>query len=113
MDAIFANLAIGFSTAMTAYNILWVFIGGLLGTIMGMLPGLGPTTGIALLMPLTFTMHPDTALVTMCAIYYGAMFGGSRSSGPEMHTEPSSLRFMPKTGADTVETPGSRSPIDH
>ena len=45
-----------------------------------MLPGIGPSTGIALLIPLTFTMSPDTALVTMCAIYYGAMFGGSRSS---------------------------------
>lgn len=53
MDAIFANLAIGFSTAMTAYNILWVFIGGLLGTIMGMLPGLGPATGVAILIPIT------------------------------------------------------------
>jgi putative tricarboxylic transport membrane protein len=47
---------------------------------LGMLPGLGPSTGIALLLPLTFTMQPATALITMCAIYYGAMFGGSRSA---------------------------------
>ena len=80
MDAIFANLAIGFSTAMTAYNIMWVFIGGLLGTIMGMLPGLGPATGVAILIPITFGMNPSTALITMCAVYYGAMFGGSRAS---------------------------------
>lgn len=80
MDAIFANLAIGFSTAMTAYNILWVFIGGLLGTIMGMLPGLGPATGVAILIPITYGMDPSTALITMCAVYYGAMFGGSRAS---------------------------------
>ena len=80
MDAIFANLAIGFSTAMTAYNIMWVFIGGLLGTIMGMLPGLGPATGVAILIPITFGMDPSTALITMCAVYYGAMFGGSRAS---------------------------------
>jgi len=80
MDAIFANLAIGFSTAMTAYNIMWVFIGGLLGTIMGMLPGLGPATGVAILIPITFGMDPATALITMCAVYYGAMFGGSRAS---------------------------------
>lgn len=70
----------GFANALTPLNIMWVLAGSALGTVLGMLPGLGPTTGIALLMPLTFTMAPDTALVTMCAIYYGAMFGGSRSS---------------------------------
>ncbi|WP_278548677.1 tripartite tricarboxylate transporter permease [Cloacibacillus evryensis] len=70
----------GFSHAMTPINLIWLVAGSALGTVLGMLPGLGPTTGIALLMPLTFTMAPDTALVTMCAIYYGAMFGGSRSS---------------------------------
>ena len=70
----------GFSNAMTPINLIWLVAGSALGTVLGMLPGLGPTTGIALLMPLTFTMAPDTALVTMCAIYYGAMFGGSRSS---------------------------------
>ena len=70
----------GFVNALTPLNLVWLFAGSALGTVLGMLPGLGPTTGIALLMPLTFTMAPDTALVTMCAIYYGAMFGGSRSS---------------------------------
>ena len=70
----------GFASALTPLNVMWVLAGSALGTVLGMLPGLGPTTGIALLMPLTFTMAPDTALVTMCAIYYGAMFGGSRSS---------------------------------
>ena len=70
----------GFAVAMTPYNILWMVIGAALGTVLGMLPGLGPTTGIALLLPLTFTMPPTTALIAMSAIYYGAMFGGSRSS---------------------------------
>ena len=76
----FQLLMSGFASALTPLNIMWVLAGSALGTVLGMLPGLGPTTGIALLMPLTFTMAPDTALVTMCAIYYGAMFGGSRSS---------------------------------
>lgn len=80
MDVIFDNLAIGFATAITATNIMWVFIGGLLGTIMGMLPGLGPATGVAILIPITYGMNPSTALITMCAVYYGAMFGGSRAS---------------------------------
>jgi putative tricarboxylic transport membrane protein len=70
----------GLASALSPLNMVWLVTGSALGTILGMLPGLGPTTGIALLMPLTFTMKPDTALITMCAIYYGAMFGGSRSS---------------------------------
>ena len=77
---ILSLLASGFAGALTLVNIMWLCIGSALGTVLGMLPGLGPTTGIALLMPLTFTMKPATALITMCAIYYGAMFGGSRSS---------------------------------
>lgn len=75
-----AHLLNGFAVAMTPYNILWLILGAALGTVLGMLPGLGPTTGIALLLPLTFTMPPTTALIAMSAIYYGAMFGGSRSS---------------------------------
>lgn len=70
----------GFGAVMTPLNMGWLVLGSILGTILGMLPGLGPTTGIALLLPLTFAMRPDTALITMCAVYYGAMFGGSRSS---------------------------------
>ena len=77
---VFSLLFSGFVQAMTITNLVWLTIGSALGTILGMLPGIGPSTGIALLIPLTFTMSPDTALVTMCAIYYGAMFGGSRSS---------------------------------
>ncbi len=80
MDIIFQNLGIGLQTALTPINILWVFFGGLLGTIMGMLPGLGPATGVAILIPITYGMNPATALITMCAVYYGAMFGGSRAS---------------------------------
>jgi len=80
MQEIFTNLALGMQTAMTWTNILWVFIGGSLGTVIGMLPGLGPATGVAILIPITFGMNPATALITMCAVYYGAMFGGSRAS---------------------------------
>jgi len=80
MQEIFSNLALGMQTAMTWTNILWVVIGGSLGTIIGMLPGLGPATGVAVLIPITFGMNPATALITMCAVYYGAMFGGSRAS---------------------------------
>lgn len=70
----------GFGVAMQPMNVLWVTIGGVLGTIIGMLPGLGPATGVAILLPLTFTMGPVAALITMAGVYYGAMYGGSRSS---------------------------------
>ncbi|MGE4585327.1 MAG: tripartite tricarboxylate transporter permease [Sphaerochaeta sp.] len=70
----------GFGVAIQPMNILWVTIGGILGTVVGMLPGLGPATGVAVLLPLTFTMGPVAALITMGGVYYGAMYGGSRAS---------------------------------
>ncbi|MBN1828064.1 MAG: tripartite tricarboxylate transporter permease [Deltaproteobacteria bacterium] len=80
METVFQHLMQGFEVAVTPINIVWVFIGGLLGTVIGMLPGLGPATGVAILIPITYSMSPVTALITMCAVYYGAMFGGSRAS---------------------------------
>jgi putative tricarboxylic transport membrane protein len=80
MDAIFHHLMQGFEVALIPMNILWIFIGGLLGTIIGMLPGLGPATGVAILIPITYGLNPATALITMCGVYYGAMFGVSRAS---------------------------------
>jgi putative tricarboxylic transport membrane protein len=70
----------GLTTALQPMNLLWVFIGGFLGTVVGMLPGLGPATAVAVLIPITFGMDPTSALILMAAIYYGAMYGGSRSS---------------------------------
>jgi len=77
---ILSYLLNGFTAALKPMNLMWVTIGGVLGTIVGMLPGLGPATGVAVLLPLTFTMGPEASLITMAGIYYGAMFGGSRSS---------------------------------
>ncbi|MFB5660244.1 tripartite tricarboxylate transporter permease [Alteribacillus sp. HJP-4] len=70
----------GLSQAMTPTNLMFVFIGGFLGTVVGMLPGLGPATGVAVLIPVTFGMEPVAAMILLVAIYYGAMYGGSRSS---------------------------------
>ena len=70
----------GLSTALHPMNLLWVLIGGFLGTVVGMLPGLGPATAVAVLIPVTFGMEPVSALILMVSIYYGAMYGGSRSS---------------------------------
>lgn len=74
------NFMEGLTTAFQPINLLWVLIGGFLGTIVGMLPGLGPATAVAVLIPITFGMNPTSALILMAAIYYGAMYGGSRSS---------------------------------
>ena len=76
----FRLLMEGFGTALQPMNIFWVTLGGVLGTIVGMLPGLGPAAGVAILLPLTFSMGPIPALITMAGVYYGAMYGGSRSS---------------------------------
>ncbi|BDH62856.1 tripartite tricarboxylate transporter TctA [Lysinibacillus sp. PLM2] len=76
----FQGLLEGFLTVMRPENILYVVFGGFLGTIVGMLPGLGPATAIAVLIPITFGMDPISALILMATIYYGAMYGGSLSS---------------------------------
>ena len=80
MTEIFSNLLLGLQGALSLQNLMWVTIGSFLGTLVGMLPGVGPATGIAILIPVSYGMDPTTALITMCAIYYGAMFGGSIAS---------------------------------
>lgn len=77
---IFHNLITGFSIAATPFNLLLAFIGVFLGTVIGVLPGIGPMTGVALLIPITFGMPPTSAIILMAGIYYGAMYGGSTTS---------------------------------
>ncbi|HUX40785.1 MAG TPA: tripartite tricarboxylate transporter permease [Rectinemataceae bacterium] len=74
------DLLQGFHAALLPMNIFYVIMGGFLGTVVGMLPGLGPSAGVAVLIPLTFGMNPASALILMSSVYYGAMYGGSRSS---------------------------------
>ncbi|WP_418607626.1 tripartite tricarboxylate transporter permease [Georgenia sp. SUBG003] len=71
------NIVLGFQTSLTPENVLWCFIGVVLGTVIGMLPGLGATTGVAILLPLTLTMEPVTALIMLAGIYYGCQYGGT------------------------------------
>jgi len=77
-----ANLSLGFSIALSPYTLMLAVIGCFLGTIIGALPGLGPSNGVAILIPLTFTLGLDatSALVLMTSVYYGAMYGGRISS---------------------------------
>ncbi|PSJ46346.1 transporter [Zobellella endophytica] len=79
MDALHGVLT-GFSVAFEPMNLLYVFIGVFAGTIIGMLPGLGPISALALMIPMTFGMDPSSALILMAGVYYGAIFGGSTSS---------------------------------
>ena len=69
----------GFETALSPINLLWVFIGALLGTAVGVLPGLGSAMAVALLLPITFTLDPTGAFIMFAGVYYGGLFGDSIS----------------------------------
>lgn len=70
----------GFAAALSINYLLYAFAGCLLGTLIGLLPGLGPSAGTAILIPLTFSLDPTGAIIMLCAIYYGAMYGGTITS---------------------------------
>ena len=74
------GILIGLKTALSFQNLMMVMIGCFAGTIIGMLPGLGPMTAIALMIPITYGFDPATGLILMAGVYYGAVFGGSTSS---------------------------------
>ena len=74
------NLGSGFAIALTPGNVVYCFIGALIGTAIGVLPGLGPPATIALLLPVTYGMDTTSALIMVSGIFYGAMYGGSTTS---------------------------------
>ncbi len=75
-----ANLALGLSTALTPINLALCLAGALIGTLIGVLPGIGPIATIAMLLPLTFSLPPEGALIMLAGIYYGAQYGGSTTA---------------------------------
>ena len=77
---VFNDMLLGFTVALTPANLFWCFVGVFLGTIVGILPGLGTPATIAILLPLTFQMSPTTGLIMMAGIYYGSKYGGSTTS---------------------------------
>ena len=79
MDVL-AGLMQGFGVALQPLNLLWCFVGVVLGTVIGVMPGLGPPATIAMLLPLTFLMNPASAIIMLAGIYYGAKYGGSTTS---------------------------------
>ena len=74
------NLGLGFTVALAGTNIMYCFIGVLLGTLIGVLPGIGPVATIAMLLPTTFVLPPVSALIMLAGIYYGAQYGGSTTA---------------------------------
>ena len=79
MDLI-ANLSLGFGVAFTPINLLYAFVGCILGTMIGVLPGIGPLATIAMLLPATYALPPVSALIMLAGIYYGAQYGGSTTA---------------------------------
>ena len=79
MDALY-QLMDGLAAALTPQNLLWAFLGVLLGTAVGVLPGMGSAMAVALLLPVTFRMDPTGALILFAGVYYGGMFGGATTS---------------------------------
>src|SRR5918995_6692162 len=77
---VLSNLGVGFAVALTLQNIAYCFIGVLLGTVIGVLPGIGPVTTVAMLLPISFTLAPESALILLAGIYYGAQYGGSTTA---------------------------------
>ncbi|ALS21800.1 tripartite tricarboxylate transporter permease [Paenibacillus naphthalenovorans] len=76
----FVHLLSGFSTALTLENLVYCLLGVTAGMLVGILPGLGPTSGTAILLPITFGMDPISAIIMLSGIYYGAMYGGTITS---------------------------------
>ncbi|MBL8333325.1 MAG: tripartite tricarboxylate transporter permease [Rubrivivax sp.] len=75
-----SNLAQGFAVALTAQNLVFMLVGIVLGVLIGVLPGLGGANGVAILLPLTFSMNPTSAIIMLSCIYWGALFGGAITS---------------------------------
>jgi len=74
------NLLLGFSTALSLGNLFYALVGCLIGTLIGVLPGIGPVATLAMLLPMTYSLEPTSALIMLAGIYYGAQYGGSTTA---------------------------------
>ena len=76
----FSNMALGLSVACTLQNLFWCLMGAMIGTAIGVLPGVGQVATMALLLPVTYYPTPEGALIMLAGIYYGAQYGGSTTA---------------------------------
>ena len=77
---LFDNLGLGISVAVSLKNLFWCLCGAIIGTAIGVLPGVGPLATMALLLPVTYHLSPEGALIMLAGIYYGAQYGGSTTA---------------------------------
>ncbi len=80
MEGLSSNLMLGFNTTVTLQNLLFCFIGVFAGTLVGVLPGIGPVAAIAMLLPTTFYLPPVSAIIMLAGLFYGTQYGGSTTS---------------------------------
>src|SRR5213592_4050010 len=80
LGSVFSNLALGFSVALSLQNLFWCLMGAIIGTAIGVLPGVGPVATMALLLPATYFLPAEGALIMLAGIYYGAQYGGSTTA---------------------------------
>src|SRR5712691_12166541 len=80
LSSLFSNLALGFSVAISLQNLFWCLMGAIIGTAIGVLPGVGPVATMALLLPATYFLPAEGALIMLAGIYYGAQYGGSTTA---------------------------------
>ena len=80
LGGLLANLGLGFSVAVSLQNLLWCLAGAVIGTCIGVLPGVGPVATMALLLPVTYLLPAEGALIMLAGIYYGAQYGGSTTA---------------------------------
>lgn len=80
MTELLGNLTLGLQSAFTVANVGYCFLGVVIGTLVGVLPGLGPVATLALLLPLTYALDPTAAVIMLAGIYYGSQYGGSTTA---------------------------------
>ena len=103
----FAPLMHGVGVALTTYHVALMIVGVLLGILVGVLPGLGAPNGVSLLLPLTFTMDPVSAIILLSSMYWGALFGGSTTSILFKSRE---NRHLPRRPSMAIGWPGQERP---
>src|SRR5258708_16834320 len=113
---IFSNLALGFGQALLLWNLIYCFIGVFLGTIVGVLPGLGPIATIAMLLPITFQLPAVSSLIMLAGIYYGAQYGGSTTPilinvPGETSSAVTAMHSYPRPGPGNVGFPLFPAPV--
>jgi putative tricarboxylic transport membrane protein len=104
---LFDNLMLGFSVAISPENLAYALLGCILGTLIGVLPGIGPVPTIAMLLPITYVLPPVAGLIMLAGIYYGAQYGGSTTAIPGPRRRPRWRSRQPRFGSAKTQRVGA------